>query len=163
MEPDQSIGISDLYFPTVVFEAGWSERYHQLIANKDLWLKGGASHVNVVFIAKYSKAHDSCVEGHLEVFRKIGSHGIHVSVSHNSSEISLLISSTQPLFQSPPSPDSSGQASSSVNLTRAEIFGECLPSGQSGDDVLTLSLDRLRQVATKAMGEEGYTPITMTA
>lgn len=159
MEPDQSIGINDLYFPTVVVEAGWSERHHQLIANKDLWLKGGASHVNVVFITKYSKTHDSCVEGHLEVFRKNGAHGIYVSIWDNS-EISQLTSSTQPLFQAPSSLDSSGQTHS-VNLTRAEIFGECLPYGQSGNDVLTLSLDGLRRVATKAMGEEGYTPMTV--
>lgn len=52
----------------------------QLIANKDLWLKGGAPYVNVVFITKYSKTHDNCMEGNLEVFRKTGACGINMII-----------------------------------------------------------------------------------
>lgn len=53
-----------------MFEVGDSESYPRLVADKDLWLTGGAPVVNVVVLIKWTRVAGNCVKGFIEVWRR---------------------------------------------------------------------------------------------
>ena len=67
-EPDQCIRPRGLATPTVVFESGWSESHLGLLRDADLWLRGGAGNVQLVFIFNWSKLTGNRVKGVVEVY-----------------------------------------------------------------------------------------------
>lgn len=71
-EPDSCILPRRLSLPTIVLEAGWSETWTKLHVDDSLWIQGGAPHVNVLLLIKWTKASGQRVTGRLEVWRKGG-------------------------------------------------------------------------------------------
>ncbi|RAK91962.1 hypothetical protein BO79DRAFT_214907 [Aspergillus costaricaensis CBS 115574] len=59
--------------PTVVIESGYAESTARLYADRDLWLQGGALHVNVVILIKWNKRVDNHIDGWIELHRRGGS------------------------------------------------------------------------------------------
>jgi hypothetical protein len=56
--------------PTIVFVSGFPKVYPYLLMQKDVWLVGGAAHVNIVFIVKWAETAQSRIECRLEIWRK---------------------------------------------------------------------------------------------
>jgi hypothetical protein len=54
--------------PTIVIESGWSESHPKLLQDVDLWLRGGAGTVELVFVFNWSKLVRGRVKGVLEVY-----------------------------------------------------------------------------------------------
>ncbi|GKZ23112.1 hypothetical protein AbraIFM66951_000018 [Aspergillus brasiliensis] len=71
-EPDVYIIHPATFLPTVVIESGYyNESSTKLQYDKDLWLLGGAPHVNVVILIKWDKEADSNrVSGWIELHRR---------------------------------------------------------------------------------------------
>lgn len=67
-EPNLYLEPRGFPMPTIVFVSGFSQLYPYLLMQKDVWLIGGAAHVNIVFIVKWSEI--ARVEGRLEIWRK---------------------------------------------------------------------------------------------
>ncbi|GLA87419.1 hypothetical protein AtubIFM56815_001845 [Aspergillus tubingensis] len=59
--------------PTVVIESGYTESTARLYADRDLWLQGGAPHVNVVILIKWNKRVDNHIGGWIKLHRRGGS------------------------------------------------------------------------------------------
>ena len=56
-----------------------------------------------------------------------------------------------------PTPTPPGAAAAQViPLTRAQLFGAVLPAGRNPADIINLSIDSLREVATEMVQNEGY-------
>ncbi|GIK05981.1 hypothetical protein Aspvir_010098 [Aspergillus viridinutans] len=53
--PNLYLEPSGFPLPTIVFVSGFSQLYPYLLMQKDVWLIGGAAHVNIVFILKWSQ------------------------------------------------------------------------------------------------------------
>lgn len=56
--------------PCVVLEVSFMESWPKLQEDKDLWLQGGAPHVNVVLLVKWDKQSNGQVAGYLEIYRR---------------------------------------------------------------------------------------------
>jgi hypothetical protein len=69
-EPNLYLKPSGFPLPTVVFVSGFSQLYPYLLMQKDVWLIGGAAHVNIVFIVEWCQISQSRIEGRLEFWRK---------------------------------------------------------------------------------------------
>ncbi|KAL1967341.1 hypothetical protein VTN77DRAFT_3387 [Rasamsonia byssochlamydoides] len=66
-EPDLYILPYGQTLPSLVGEAGWSESRAQLQRDMELWLRGGAGVVNLVFLSTWTK-NNGRVSGTLEVW-----------------------------------------------------------------------------------------------
>lgn len=60
----------DLYFPTLVFERGWSEGRPRLMDGMNLWLVGSNGGVNAVILLKWSQDASSMVHGGIELYTR---------------------------------------------------------------------------------------------
>lgn len=67
-EADFSITPSVTQYPSIAVESGWSESFPRLRINKDLWIHGCGSHVQLVFLIKWNKLRGGRVSGVFEVW-----------------------------------------------------------------------------------------------
>ncbi|KAL2828737.1 hypothetical protein BDW59DRAFT_142950 [Aspergillus cavernicola] len=79
-EPDCYIKPAGATLLTLVFEAGFSESYQRLIADKNLWLRGGAPVVNVVMLLMWSLISGNKVKGFIELWRSGAPNPRHVDI-----------------------------------------------------------------------------------
>ncbi|KAN0080681.1 hypothetical protein V8E54_003885 [Elaphomyces granulatus] len=137
-QPDYCVNPVGVRLPTLVIESGWSERH--LYRDRDLWLRGGRGSVEVVLIIKWSKNAANLVNGKIEVFD--------LDAQGNVRCIQEMV-----IFPKPPAP-----ASQQVILTKRQLFGANLPAGQNPAQTTHLSLDGLREIASRNIRNDGYTP-----
>ncbi|PYH39101.1 uncharacterized protein BO87DRAFT_437955 [Aspergillus neoniger CBS 115656] len=140
-EPDAFIinPASGSPLPSIVTESGYSESVRKLYDHKDLWLQGGAPHVNVVILLKWYKRIRNRIAGWVELHRR----GVGVP---------LRIT----LFPAPPS----GTPPQHLTLFRSDLYpGGVVPAGRNANDAWEWSIDILREHARDAMRREGLVPV----
>ncbi|KAK9364823.1 hypothetical protein V1509DRAFT_613100 [Lipomyces kononenkoae] len=141
-EPDYAVKPIGSRLPTLVFESGWSESRPQLYHDRDLWLRGGQGFVQVILIIKWTANANKRVKGDIEVF-------------------DLDIDGNPRLLQHEiifPAPDLALALSQHITVTRHQLFGPNQPAGQNRAQFTHLSLNDLRVIAARNMGNDGYTP-----
>jgi hypothetical protein len=138
-----------------VFESGWSESYPELIADKNLWLDGGAPHVNVVIIVKWSWLVQNRIKCFLEMWKSNNPIPFRfVRISPNSCDHQITVS-LQSTFPGPPP----GTPPQQLPITLGELYGASLPANRNANEVLMFSVDEFRNLfADDALREEGYIP-----
>ncbi|KAK9481637.1 hypothetical protein V1527DRAFT_486426 [Lipomyces starkeyi] len=141
-EPDYCVIPIGSRLPTLVLESGWSESRPQLYHDRDLWLRGGQGFVQVILIVKWTKIADKRVKGDIEVFDLDAAGNIRLLQQE------IIFPALAPALA----------ASQQITITRRQLFGPNLPAGQNPDQVTHLSLNDLRVIATRNMGNYGYTP-----
>ncbi|BCS03363.1 uncharacterized protein AKAW2_70241S [Aspergillus luchuensis] len=142
-EPDFHIIHPNTLLPTVVIECGYyNESNTKLQCDKDLWMLGGAPHVNVVILIKWDKEADSDrVSGWIELHRR-GDNGAAIR---------------KDIFPAP-APGTPWE-SESITLYRSDFYsGGEVPPGRNRNDIWLWSLDRLRDIAGQRMDIEGLVP-----
>jgi len=139
-EPDLSITLTGMMFPTVVFETGYSQSRASLTKVRDLWLRGARGSVQVAIIMKWIKSRSGVVKGDLEVF------GLNAQGSIESLQKEII-------FPAPPN-----AATQKILLTKAQLFGPMLTANQSATDTMVLALDDLRTIAIEDMTKQGLRP-----
>ncbi|RWQ99528.1 hypothetical protein C8Q69DRAFT_28530 [Paecilomyces variotii] len=123
-QPDAYFRLPGSRHPTIVFEAGYSESYPQLICHRDIWING-TSDVNVVIILKWSLVQSgTIVEGFLAVWRR-----------------NSLTCQRFEIFPAPPL----GVPAQEITLYRGDFYpsGQ-VPFGRNASDIWQWPLDSLR-------------------
>ncbi|PWY76004.1 hypothetical protein BO94DRAFT_605172 [Aspergillus sclerotioniger CBS 115572] len=131
-EPDFCMIPSRHHLPSIAVESGWSENYNQLRADMDLWLVGGITIVQLVFILNWTKRLQH-VSGTVEVW-SLHPNGIPVCRQ------------TETIFPRP-----RNNQTQVINITHRQLFsGHCFPNCRP-DGVLPYRVDDLRTAAENAL------------
>ncbi|OGM42404.1 hypothetical protein ABOM_008404 [Aspergillus bombycis] len=68
-EPDVAITFAGVPLPMIAVEVGYTESWPKLLRDRDLWIIGGAPHVNAVLLVKWNLRKNNHVAGYLELHR----------------------------------------------------------------------------------------------
>ncbi|OJD17346.1 hypothetical protein AJ78_02531 [Emergomyces pasteurianus Ep9510] len=129
-EPDFFFRADTNAFPSIVIEAGWSESWPYLRADKDLWMKGNNC-IQLVILLKWSKIVGGRVKGSAEIWRR--------------NETGNLVATEMTIFPVPDPP----VVNEHIEFTKGQLFGTTA-IGHAGT-VLCLRMSRLREIAEEVL------------